>query len=71
MGIFKKRPADPEQDFVTGLNDLVRSARKNGVGRRTIRNSLHEHAASFDRELSAEIERRQYGDPVMRSGNLE
>jgi hypothetical protein len=56
---FKSKPADPESDFVSALNNLVRDAKKNGVGRRTIRNCLQEHAVSIDRMLDAEIERRK------------
>jgi hypothetical protein len=71
MGIFSKKSADPEREFVVALNDCVRAARKGGVAKRVVMNNLRAHAASIDRELSAEIERRKYGDPVMRSGNLE
>jgi hypothetical protein len=70
MGLFSKKPADLERDFVGSLNALVRAARKNGVGARTIRGNLSAHVASFDREFSAESERRQYGEPNMKSGNI-
>jgi hypothetical protein len=71
MNIFgKAKSSDPEATFVAGLNTLVRNARRDGVARRVIKNNLAEHAASIDRELSAAIERRHYGDPNMKSGNL-
>jgi hypothetical protein len=64
MNIFGKKPADPENDFVTGLNNLIRSARRNGVSRRTMRGHLQGHADGLDRELAAASERRKMGDPI-------
>jgi hypothetical protein len=63
--------ANPEATFESAIDAAVRAAKKAGVGQGTIRSILGCHVASINSMLSAESQRRQYGDPVMRSGNLE
>jgi hypothetical protein len=65
-----KARANPEATFESAIDDAVRNARKNGVGRMTIRSILGCHVAAINALQSAESERRKNGDPGFRSGNL-
>jgi hypothetical protein len=68
--MFGRRNKNPEATFESAIDDAVRKARKAGVGSGTIRSILGCHVASINSLLRAESERRQYGDPNMKSGNI-
>jgi hypothetical protein len=64
MGLFGKAKSNPEATFESAIDDAVRKARANGVGRATIRSILGCHVASINSILAAESERRKMGDPI-------
>lgn len=66
---FKNKPK-PFGDFERRLNSLVAEARRSGVSNGVMLAAMSGHIVSMERQALMAQERRQFGTPNMRSGNI-